>query len=172
MEPAIAKIESFAELANNLEVVLDKFEAALAMIEDQAVKFEAAMTKIDDQATEIAALKAQITVNEHRISKNAMTADIAQRLANSNAQYWLRESAVVKMISASGVKVVASDFHAVHHKKNRKVVIAKLKCRKKAREIVQKRASMKKKHIKIGEESISLDNIKIYESMCDYNAFL
>ena len=78
----------------------------------------------------------------------------------------------MKIFSASGVKVSPLDFQAIHRKKHRKVVIAKLKCRKKAHEIIQKRGNLKKKNIRVGNESLALDKVRVYESMTDYNTFL
>ena len=193
LEPALEKIESFAALAEKLEAILDKIEA----ITPVAVKLEAALIKIEEQALEIANLKARIAANESRIAANessiisiSNTADIAERLANSNAQYARRETielydfpksvedkdveaAVIKIVAETGVKVVPSDFHAVHRKKNDKVVIAKLKCRKMARKIIKKRANLNGKSIKLGKmPTISLAKGRLYESMCDYYAFL
>ena len=187
-EPALDKIESFVALADKLEAVLSKIEeltpfaakleAALIRIEEQASEIsavttrlavnEAALIRIDEQANEISALKTRLAVNEAGIAANNMTADIAQRLANNNAQYARRETvefynfpksipdkeveaAVVMMLSATGVKVIPSDFQAVHRKKNPKIVIAKLKYRKKAREIINKRAGLKQKTIELGK---------------------
>ena len=152
-------------------------------------KLEAALSTIEEQAVEIAVLKTKLAAYDDRISANTITADTAQRLSNSNAQYARRktielydfpdtvadedvEMVAVKIISASGVKGSPSDFQAVHRKKNRKVVIAKLKCRKKAREIIQKRGNLKKKKITVGNETLALDKVRIYESMTAYNAFL
>ena len=145
LETALAKIEAFVNLAEKLEAVIKKIEVLVPFV----AKLEAALSTIEEQAVEIAVLKTKLAAYDDRISANTITADTAQRLSNSNAQYARRETielydfpdtvadedvemVAVKIISASGVKVSPSDFQAVHRKKNRKVVIAKLKCRKKA----------------------------------------
>ena len=77
------------------------------------------------------------------------------------------ETRVMQLIEEAGVTVSKDDFHAVHRKKKRSVVIAKFISRKKKHEVIVSRKSLKGKNLRNG-----MDRVRIYESMSEYYAHM